>query len=433
MRQLDQNAAVSEHEIELSHQSRRRFGQRLLVGLPLLGAALAAQQAGVAEAGSATSPWTMEGNSNVDSNDAIGSKNNIALRFITNNSERLRIAANGNIGAGVANPTARMQIVSGQQVAFRAETSSAVNGVRAVLGVLTAPGVPADAAAVKGVVEGGAQTDFTSYAVWGEHRGAYGVGVYGECANGGTGVKGGGVVGVEGVGEIGVSGRGLTGVRGEGYYGVRAITFEPDGIAVLGITDVAPGKAIAILGRARGQGHVAGRFEGKVEIVGTLSKSAGSFKIDHPLDPQNKYLSHSFVESPDMMNVYNGNVVLDGQGKAMVTLPAYFEALNGDFRYQLTAIGAAAPNLHVAQEISGNSFRIAGGTPGLKVSWQVTGIRQDAYAKANPIVVEEDKLAEERGSYLQPEAHGQPTEKGIMQARAQRIEQARAARPQTKP
>jgi hypothetical protein len=433
MRQLDQNAAVSEHEIELSHQSRRRFGQRLLVGLPLLGAALAAQQTGVAEAGTATSPWTMEGNSNVDSNDAIGSKNNIALRFITNNSERLRIAANGNIGAGIANPTARMQIVSGQQVAFRAETSSTAKGVRAVLGVLTAQSLSTDAAAVKGVVESVAQTFFESYGVWGEHR-DYGVGVYGKAISGGIGVKGeGSFSGVSGVGETGVGGSGLIGVSGEGYYGVEGTTTEADGIGVAGYARVTvPDKtAVAVLGEATGN-NVAGRFKGKVEVLGTLSKSAGSFKIDHPLDPQNKYLSHSFVESPDMMNVYNGNVVLDAKGEATVTLPSYFEALNRDFRYQLTPIGAHAP-LYIAQKVRGNTFKIAGGTLGLEVSWQITGIRQDAYAKANPIVVEEDKLAEERGSYLQPEAHGQPAEKGIMQARAQRIEQARAARPQTKP
>ena len=54
--------------------------------------------------------------------------------------------------------------------------------------------------------------------------------------------------------------------------------------------------------------------QGNAHVAGTLSKSAGSFKIDHPLDPDDKWLSHSFVESPDMMNVYNGNVVLDADG-----------------------------------------------------------------------------------------------------------------------
>ncbi|HKD13920.1 MAG TPA: hypothetical protein VKE71_05170 [Candidatus Angelobacter sp.] len=129
-------------------------------------------------------------------------------------------------------------------------------------------------------------------------------------------------------------------------------------------------------------------------FFGPLNKQAGSFKIDHPLDPDNKYLLHSFVESPDMMNIYNGVAVLDSRGKAVVTLPDYFEALNKDFRYQLTCIGGAAP-VYVAQEINDNRFLIAGGKPGLKVSWQVTGIRHDAYANAHRIPVEVEKTVEE--------------------------------------
>ncbi|HMB91945.1 MAG TPA: hypothetical protein VKP65_13915, partial [Rhodothermales bacterium] len=71
--------------------------------------------------------------------------------------------------------------------------------------------------------------------------------------------------------------------------------------------------------RVSSAGGVAGQFVGDVNVSGTLSKGGGSFKIDHPLDPANKYLAHSFVESPDMMNVYNGNAVLDAAGEAVVT------------------------------------------------------------------------------------------------------------------
>jgi hypothetical protein len=137
--------------------------------------------------------------------------------------------------------------------------------------------------------------------------------------------------------------------------------------------------------------------QGNAHVNGTLSKAAGSFKIDHPLDPERKWLSHSFVESPDMMNVYNGDVVLDAHGTATIDLPDYFAELNKDFRYQLTPIGAHAP-VYIARRVKNNSFGIAGGTAGLEVSWQVTGIRQDAYAKAHPIVVETPKSATDRGT-----------------------------------
>ncbi len=71
------------------------------------------------------------------------------------------------------------------------------------------------------------------------------------------------------------------------------------------------------------------------------------------------------------------------------------------------------PELHIEQNIQGNTFRIAGGAPALEVSWQVTGIRQDAYADAHRIPVEEQKPAEERGYYLHPAELGQPVELGF--------------------
>jgi len=158
--------------------------------------------------------------------------------------------------------------------------------------------------------------------------------------------------------------------------------------------------------------NYAGYFAGDVHVTGTLSKGGGSFKIDHPLDPENKYLQHSFVESPDMMNVYNGNIVTDAGGYATVTLPDYFGALNKDFRYQLTVIGSFAQAI-IAEEITGNKFTIQTDKPHIKVSWQVTGIRQDKWAEANRIKVEVDKRPEDRGKYLHPEAYNLPVERSI--------------------
>jgi hypothetical protein len=146
----------------------------------------------------------------------------------------------------------------------------------------------------------------------------------------------------------------------------------------------------------------AGVFIGKVYVAGELEKGGGGFKIDHPLDPANTYLKHSFVESDTRKNVYDGTVLLDENGEATVVLPPWFERLNRDPRYQLTAIGGAAPDLHIADEIADNRFRIAGGRAGLKVCWQVTGIRHDAWARAFPLVVEEAKSAEACGAYLHP-------------------------------
>ena len=101
----------------------------------------------------------------------------------------------------------------------------------------------------------------------------------------------------------------------------------------------------------------AGVFMGNVDIQGTLTKSAGSFRIDHPLDPANEYLQHSFVESPDMKNIYDGVIRTDGRGYATVHLPRWFQALNERFRYQLTTIRSFSRAV-VWREVQHNSFVI---------------------------------------------------------------------------
>ena len=148
-------------------------------------------------------------------------------------------------------------------------------------------------------------------------------------------------------------------------------------------------------------------------VIGDLYVSGNKdFKIDHPIDPANKFLLHSCIESPDRMNIYNGNIVTNANGSAVVELPAYFEKLNINYRYQLTVIGQFAQAI-IESKIQNNHFTIRTDKPNVEVSWQVTGIRNDAYAKAHPMVVEQEKTPNERGKYLMPELFGQPKELGI--------------------
>jgi hypothetical protein len=243
----------------------------------------------------------------------------------------------------------------------------------------------------------------TTYGVYGSGPyGLYGKGQYGLYATGTTAgvycsttnTSGAGVYGVNG--QYGVAGQngGTAGVRGDSnYVGVWGAGTQ---WGLYGQASASSGTAIGVQGLAGNSGSYGVYSSGNAHVNGTLSKTAGSFRIDHPLDPENKWLSHSFVESPDMMNVYNGNVTLDAHGKATVHLPDYFGVLNRDFRYQLTTIGGHAP-VYIAEEVEDNAFKIAGGTAGLKVSWQVTGIRQDDYGREHPIKVETAKRADERG------------------------------------
>jgi hypothetical protein len=222
--------------------------------------------------------------------------------------------------------------------------------------------------------------------------------------------------GVYGLGRDNATNFGVSGQARNGNVSYGVDGDARDGNSNYGVTGYAEGGefAFGVYGSAYSGATTtwAGYYYGSVHVTGSLSKGGGSFKIDHPLDPEHKYLYHSFVESPDMMNVYNGNVVLGSDGEAWVELPEWFEVLNRDFRYQLTCIGGFAP-VYVAEEISGSRFRIAGGHPGTKISWQVTGIRQDRFAEANRVQVEVDKRPDEVGKYIHPEVYGRPREEGI--------------------
>jgi hypothetical protein len=332
----------------------------------------------------------------------------------------------GNLGIGDTNPIAKLSVI-GTDSNYATITGATVNGI-GILGnhsgaTGTNPGVrgttnstDVNAAGILGIIFS-SNPGTTGAGVRGVNlgTGTSGIGVFGSHAGAGDGVRGRTLSG------YGVKGEQSSGTTGAGVYGISTAT---DGNGILAEANDGT-EAFAIWGKStHGEaGHFTGKVvvNGDLDVLGTLSKDMGTFKIDHPLDPANKYLSHSFVESPDMMNVYNGNIVLNRNGEAVVQLPSYFQALNTDFRYQLTAIGAPGPDLFIAEEIYNNQFKIAGGRPGMKVSWHVTGIRQDPYANAHRVQVETVKPAKEIGSFLHPELYGQPRERSVEYARYPKI------------
>jgi hypothetical protein len=234
----------------------------------------------------------------------------------------------------------------------------------------------------------------------------------GSGANGGDGLDTfGGDADTTSNSESIVPGNGVTGYGGAGgYFGGAGV------VATGGNGNTVGGTGIAAWPGNGPNGALAGLFGGDVIIEGTLVGGSISHLMDDPVDPANRYLSHSSVESPDMMNIYNGIVLLDSNGEAVVQMPNWFSALNRDFRYQLTCIGGFAP-VYIAEELANNQFKVGGGRAGMKVSWQITGIRQDAWSNAHRIPVEEEKNARERGFYLHPELYGQPENKQIEWAR----------------
>ncbi len=340
---------------------------------------------------------------------AAGGNNN-GLVATTANAAKAAIVATSSAEDGVAIVATNSSGAAGTGGALRAAggnnnglVATTANATKAAIIATNTAGSYGGGTAV--VADGGSNTGVAGSSTSG----------FGVVGNSGSGL---GVVGNSGssYGVTGNSGSSY-GVSGNSTDGVGVNGFSNNSIAVRGISPTSIGvygtstSGTGVYGISGSGYAVYGAGNGAV--TGSFSKASGTFKIDHPLDPAHKFLQHSFVESPDMMNVYNGNETTDAKGEATIKLPAWFEALNRDFRYQLTVVGADFAQAIVSSKVKDGRFSIRTDHPAIEVSWQVTGIRQDAYANAHRIVVEAAKPKQQVGLYLHPKEHGQPESKGI--------------------
>jgi hypothetical protein len=201
----------------------------------------------------------------------------------------------------------------------------------------------------------------------------------------------------------------IVGSGGPGFLGIGGGIWARGPIGVL-----AQGTGTGII--ADGGTGPAGRFEGDVTITGKLSLGVGGFTIDHPTAPESRYLSHSFVESPEMLNVYRGTVTTDQEGAATVELPGYMAALNREFSYHLTVVGDFARAV-VSAPLRDGRLSLRTDQPGVTVCWLVLGVRADPWAEANRIEVERDKPDDERNLFLHPELYDQPPDRGLLHSK----------------
>jgi hypothetical protein len=307
--------------------------------------------------GAAFSTGTLNNASAIGANAVVGASNTMVLGSINGINGQ---TATVNVGIGISTPSATLQVLAG------GDTPGGIFS-----GYSLPPG--AGLLGTDGLDAYGGNSDLTS-----------------NKGYGGTGIEGKG-----GLGVIVVAGYGADGPGGI-FQGADSGATGTDGDGI----------------RAYAGSGYAGYFSGSVFATGSITPSASEVKLDHPLDPANKYLVHASVESSEMKNIYDGNITTDADGHATVQLPEWFEALNRDFRYQLTVIGQFAQAI-IAHKIENNQFEIRTSAPNVEVSWQVTGVRQDAYARANPLVVEQEKAAPTRGYYIHPELFGAPAEKQL--------------------
>ncbi len=298
-----------------------------------------------------------------------------------------------------------------------------------------------------------------------------GVGVYGQVVDpassgqagifglnsrtdGGYGVNGQGYAGIvgeavvatlDGFGVYGTSNNGI-GVQGETYdmslYGVSGLNYASyetgDGIGVMGDGNTGvwgqtvDGAGYGVYGfnasASTTENNIGTGGDGWVGVYGVTNNTATgygvysdgnfassgtkAFIIDHPTDPDNKILKHYCIESPEVINLYRGNVTLDENGEAVITLPEYFESINTNFSYNLTPIGAPV-NLYIKKKIENGQFTIAGGNANMEVSWTVYAERNDKFIQSYP----ESKAVEVNkkvpGNYIRPELYNKPKNKSV--------------------
>lgn len=250
-----------------------------------------------------------------------------------------------------------------------------------------------------------------------------------SLAQNGSGVAGtGNSVGVYGKANSAANGIGVIGLGNNlGIYNIpgnlgAGVAGTGNNIGVFGHATDSAGYGVYSSGNLHVTGNVTA--VGNLLVQGDLG-AAGTknFIIDDPRDPANKYLKHASIESNEILNLYRGVSTFDNSGEAVVQLPDYYEAINKNASYQLTPIGAAMPNIYIAEEVKNGSFMIAGGVPGKKVSWTITAERNDPYIRYNSEIrnMVVDKGAD-RGRYLSPEAYGQSSDKGILDKRVSEMQ-----------
>jgi hypothetical protein len=330
----------------------------------------------------------------------------------------------------------RADVTAGQAVGIAATNTAAANGFATIqastnTSSTTNSAILGSSSGAGNGVSGQVEQTATAFAgVFGNNlrlnggSGVDGIGFQGTSGqtlrSGGTGVFGlhlNPALGVNPGGNPPVVNAGVTGL---GYYGSLGQSEYRAGVGAFGLNTDAIGPITEDATGVFGNGGFAGvsgnsqdptgfgvaSFTNILAIGDLLALGVKNFAIDHPADPANKFLKHASIESNEVLNVYRGNVICDANGTAMITLPDYFASINKDFSYILTPVGGSAPDLHVSAEVNGNSFAIAGAKPGMKVSWQLTAQRNDAYMQDHPFEAVQDKPERKKGLYLYPNAVG---------------------------
>src|SRR5581483_6031536 len=373
-------------------------------------AAVAAPALGGDAGAAASSPWLTNGNSL--SAGFLGTANAFPLVLRTNNAERLRITPSGSVGIGTSSPADPLSVQTPANSYGLTQTDGAAtvgtwvgNGCCGVpesgwlgtksnhpLQLFTADGRPSMSIATNGKVSIGTVSS-NGTAVYDarlsvdsrDYNAAIQANSYSYASAIVATSKSGAAVSATASSGPGIRASSTSGdaikATSSDSHAIEATSSGEAG--VIGETDDPGGAYPGVWGIGPGVGYDwAGYFSGDIRVEGNVISGRALTLADDPRDRANAELASTPVNASAMLNVFSGNVTTDAKGEAVVQLPGYFEATNTDPRYQLTVVGQFAQAI-VAREIKDNRFMIRTDKPDVKVSWQVTGVRSDPYAKTH--------------------------------------------------
>lgn len=279
-----------------------------------------------------------------------------------------------NAGVGVA---ANVGASSGSTVAVRATAASS-----------SARAISANASSATGI----------TYGVYAQAASTSGRAVFG-WATASTGSTTGVAGSTSSDGGQGVSGNASSpsGPTFGGYFSSASST----GTGSAGVATDSTGVNYGVYGETLSLTNGYGVYsKGRFAATGTKA-----FRIDHPLDPENKELNHYCAEGPEPLNLYRGSIVTDERGFATIQMPDYYEAINRDPTIQLTVVDETEDfvQVKVARRLIHGRFTIRTSKPKTEVYWEVQSVRNDRFVRTYGAPVEVDKPQAKRGTYLQPE------------------------------
>ncbi len=329
------------------------------------------------------------------------------VSFVTLQGSTPGVAESGNINVTGTVIAGKIQVGNGASWPYliNANTTTTTGGVFGSSAVNGVRGITTD---VTGGYAGGSfkANNSASYGIYSLNSATIGTayaGYFRTASNTGTAISG--------VADSADSFGARIGVQG---FATARFIFNDLSAGVRGIiNNEAPGafQVYGVHGVVQGPVDGGGGGYGVFSTGDTGATGVKQFLIDMPSDPENKFLRHYSAEGAEPLLIYSGSAILDANGTALVSLPTYWATINKDPRYQLTPIGAAMPNLHIATEIKNNQFRVGGGMPNKKVTWTVTATRNDPYVRAAGIQAIVEKPASLRGKFFHPSLYGQPDSK----------------------